>query len=366
MTMPLHTLVFTRARRASGWIAVAITILLLGSSAAAEAATARVRWLPVANATRYNVYVRNAGTAYGAVSPMGSPTTGGDGTMSANITYTPGSNGNNYFTVTAVAPDGAESGISGELPIEEVDPCDLDQCSTRTSCQFGTQPNGTACDDQAFCNGHETCLNGTCTAGSATSCSDGIACTVDSCDENLRRCNHAGPPGCCVACDGTDPCLAEACAAGDCQAPAGTELTVGRLRMQRKASGVKLAAKSMFIPAAGSDPTASGATIQILAPDGTVLYASDIAASSFKVRTGGRFRFSATRAQSELLSNGITRFDIRTKRINEWHITLKAETPLLDEAFFESSLTWMIRVGSDCARRRSMTCEPGETRSSCL
>jgi hypothetical protein len=134
----------------------------------------------------------------------------------------------------------------------------------------------------------------------------------------------------------------------------------------RKASGVKLAAKGVFVPEAGSDPSETGATIQFVAADGAVLYSSDIAASSFKSKPGGRYRFSASRAQSELLSNGITRFDIRTKHGNEWHITLKAETPLLEETFLESSITWMIRVGSDCARRRSMTCEPGNERSNCV
>lgn len=365
MTMPPHTLV-AGPRRPAGGIALAIALLLLGSSGVAEAATARVRWVPVANAIRYNVYVRNAGTPYGAASSIGSPSTGSDGTMSANVTYTPGSNGNNFFTVTAVAPDNAESGISGELAIWPADPCDIDRCTTRTSCQFGTQPNGTACDDAVFCNGHETCQGGTCTAASGNLCSDGIACTVDGCDEHQRRCTHSGPPGCCVACDGDDPCLADACAAGDCQAAPGTELDVGRLRMMRKASVVKLAAKSMYLPAPGADPSTSGATIQILAPDGTVLYASDIAPGSFKVRPGGRYRFAASRTQAELISNGVTRFDIRTKRENEWHVTLKAETPLLDDAFFESSLTWMIRVGSDCARRRNMMCDTGEARTACL
>jgi len=40
------------------------------------------------------------------------------------------------------------------------------------------------CDDGAFCNGAETCdETGSCQAGTAPSIDDGIACTVDSCDE---------------------------------------------------------------------------------------------------------------------------------------------------------------------------------------
>src|SRR5581483_6844089 len=48
------------------------------------------------------------------------------------------------------------------------------------------------CDDGIFCNGQEKCSGGSCVAGTPMACDDGIACTVDVCNEGLRSCiNHA-------------------------------------------------------------------------------------------------------------------------------------------------------------------------------
>lgn len=44
------------------------------------------------------------------------------------------------------------------------------------------------CDDGRACNGEETCVNDVCVEGAAPVCDDGIACTVDRCDEGSRRC----------------------------------------------------------------------------------------------------------------------------------------------------------------------------------
>ncbi len=49
------------------------------------------------------------------------------------------------------------------------------------------------CDDGAYCNGEERCVEGVCAAGTAVSCDDGIACTLDSCSEARRACVSAPP-----------------------------------------------------------------------------------------------------------------------------------------------------------------------------
>ncbi len=49
------------------------------------------------------------------------------------------------------------------------------------------------CDDGLFCNGQETCSSGHCAAGTPPACDDGVACTVDVCNENTRACNHRVP-----------------------------------------------------------------------------------------------------------------------------------------------------------------------------
>lgn len=79
------------------------------------------------------------------------------------------------------------------------------------------------CDDGLFCNGVETCESGTCMVG-ADPCDDGIDCTVDSCVEDLARCNHVGDDEACQDgefCNGAETCeLATGCQAGtrpDCR-----------------------------------------------------------------------------------------------------------------------------------------------------
>jgi hypothetical protein len=47
------------------------------------------------------------------------------------------------------------------------------------------------CDDGLFCNGAETCVTGTCQAGTPPNCDDGVACTTDSCNEASDACEHA-------------------------------------------------------------------------------------------------------------------------------------------------------------------------------
>jgi hypothetical protein len=77
------------------------------------------------------------------------------------------------------------------------------------------------CDDGNPCNGSETCGGATgCQAGSAPSCGDGNACTVDSCTDGVG-CAHVTIPGC-VPCDTAsdcsdgNACTAESCNAGVC------------------------------------------------------------------------------------------------------------------------------------------------------
>jgi beta propeller repeat protein/cysteine-rich repeat protein len=60
------------------------------------------------------------------------------------------------------------------------------------SCTYPPASSGGACDDGLYCNVGETCDGlGTCTGGSARDCSEGVACTDDSCDENIDQCVNA-------------------------------------------------------------------------------------------------------------------------------------------------------------------------------
>ena len=52
------------------------------------------------------------------------------------------------------------------------------------------------CDDGLFCDGVETCdpVQHRCLAGTPPACDDGVACTLDVCDESVRACLHLDEP----------------------------------------------------------------------------------------------------------------------------------------------------------------------------
>ena len=73
------------------------------------------------------------------------------------------------------------------------------------------------CDDGDACNGAETCVSGSCQAGTAVDCDDADACTTDSCDTSTG-CVNTEPAcqdgdGCCPAgCDSQTTMIAAAVA----------------------------------------------------------------------------------------------------------------------------------------------------------
>jgi hypothetical protein len=88
--------------------------------------------------------------------------------------------------------------------------CTIDQCNEAMR-RCDNLPENRLCDDGQFCNGREVC-NPTmgCQAGTAPTCDDGNACTTDRCDNTLNRCANTPRD---VDGDG-DP--DRACGGGDC------------------------------------------------------------------------------------------------------------------------------------------------------
>jgi hypothetical protein len=87
------------------------------------------------------------------------------------------------------------------------------------------------CDDGVFCNGDERYVDGSC-AASTSPCDDGVACTIEQCDEELQRCTvELGAD--CATCDRADcepnctekECGTDGCG-GSCGDCADTELCV--------------------------------------------------------------------------------------------------------------------------------------------
>lgn len=84
-------------------------------------------------------------------------------------------------------------------------------CNVATSTtQWSPRPNGTRCSDGLFCNGADSCHNGTCSTHVGRTCDDGIDCNgVESCSEEANRCQR-GPAECQQGefCDAeTDSCV---------------------------------------------------------------------------------------------------------------------------------------------------------------
>lgn len=289
----------------------------LALPAEAAAATARVRWQPIASGsvTAYEIYVRDGGSTYGTDPQWyGNPAPAADGSLSALVTFTPAASGANYFAVVGVTGSGGESALSGELPTGMPNPCRADSCVTKTACDFSNRTDGTPCDDASFCNGLATCLAGACEAGA--------------------------------------PRPEE-------------EIQVDRLRFRNATSGITLAAKGKFVVDPFIDPSQTGAIVELRAANGTVIYSSSIAAASLKAGTSGRrYRFIGRHSESDPLRNGLTRLDFRIKG-SRWLVTAKAKTPELMTAFLEPSLTWVIRLGMTCVRHLDVPCEAKSSLSIC-
>ncbi|MFQ5514510.1 MAG: hypothetical protein ACE5FG_08715, partial [Myxococcota bacterium] len=103
------------------------------------------------------------------------------------------------FDCQAGAPPVLDDGIA----------CSLDSCDEIADSVVHT-PVDSLCDDGLFCNGSETCnLTLGCQAGTAPTVDDGVICTVDSCDEATDQILNVPNPGSCddgLFCNGTEIC----------------------------------------------------------------------------------------------------------------------------------------------------------------
>lgn len=74
------------------------------------------------------------------------------------------------------------------------------------------------CDDGDSCNGAETCVGGTCAAGTPMDCSDAVACTVDGC--SAGSCTNTPDDTLCagsLTCDPAAGCVDTTCSESPCR-----------------------------------------------------------------------------------------------------------------------------------------------------
>ncbi len=104
-------------------------------------------------------------------------------------------------------------------PVDDGIACTVDTCDEQTGAVSHVATDA-RCDDGRFCNGAERCdADRGCLPGEAPLVDDGIACTADACDEAADRVTHVAFDARCddgAFCDGAERCDAErGCLPGD-------------------------------------------------------------------------------------------------------------------------------------------------------
>ncbi|MFQ5461505.1 MAG: hypothetical protein ACE5E5_02650 [Phycisphaerae bacterium] len=126
-----------------------------------------------------------------------------EGDHLANIIYLDLDNLHDVLGIKAVeAFYVVDAGASGSVDV-------IEAFSLNLSAAGGQCQTNADCDDGVFCNGAETCdAFQTCQPGTPPNCSDGIACTTDSCNAMTNQCDHI--PNNAVCNDGI-ACTSDSC-----------------------------------------------------------------------------------------------------------------------------------------------------------
>ena len=108
--------------------------------------------------------------------------------------------------------------VGGAAPVcDDQNPCTTDGCDSKLGCVHTALDNGTVCG-VAACSGlyhsdPKTCFSGICLDGAKTACDDSNLCTTDACDL-AQGCTHTDNALICE--DGSQCTLSDACLGGSC------------------------------------------------------------------------------------------------------------------------------------------------------
>lgn len=114
-----------------------------------------------------------------------------------------------FCTISDVCTGGVCGGIARDC--SDGFACTVDSCNELNDICVNT-PNNALCDDGLYCNGVETCdATLGCKAGTSVSCNDGNSCTADNCSELLDKCEYIWP-----SCSSTtDDCCGPECSSAN-------------------------------------------------------------------------------------------------------------------------------------------------------
>lgn len=98
-----------------------------------------------------------------------------------------------------------DAGCTTDLECDDHISCTFDQCDPKLRvCTH--LPNDKLCDDGIWCNGDEVCTTAGCMQ-TARDCADAVSCTVDTCDEAKKQCDHTPDDSLCPISHICDPVL---------------------------------------------------------------------------------------------------------------------------------------------------------------
>src|SRR5262249_18070352 len=98
-----------------------------------------------------------------------------------------------------------DAGCAMDLDCDDGIACTIDQCDSNLGvCTH--LANDKVCDDGIWCNGDEVCTTSGC-ATTTRDCADAVSCTVDTCDEAKKDCNHEPDDSLCPISHICDPVL---------------------------------------------------------------------------------------------------------------------------------------------------------------
>lgn len=97
------------------------------------------------------------------------------------------SDGDGYYAISSDCDEGNDCDDNDA----NINPDEQEICDGKdNNCINGIDEEvaSTGCDDGLFCNGEESCSDGTCQSGTPIDCNDGKFCTQDSCNEESDAC----------------------------------------------------------------------------------------------------------------------------------------------------------------------------------
>jgi len=138
------------------------------------------------------------------------------------------------------------------------------------------------------------------------------------------------------------------------------DLMVSRFVLRRDGRTRRLRADGSFTATTALDPTVTGATLELRAESGALLYRAAVPGSAFRPnRSRHAFRYKARRQTG---ASGLKRLTLKLEG-DTVRVALRASAFDLTQAMGQARLTWALGLGDECARDPNLVCLPSGSRT---